>query len=68
VLCAVNIQHNCIQNKCSLKQLQAIRQEREETNQRRDIVVHNNPNDFLINTCQMRNAAIIQRFAFTPPI
>lgn len=67
IRCAVNVQHNCIGSKCKPEQSQIIRQEREDTGQRSDIIAHEG-SDMLLNMCQMHSAKFVQRLALPPPL
>ncbi|KAK7016987.1 hypothetical protein VNI00_018785 [Paramarasmius palmivorus] len=69
VLCAVNVQHDCIRNKCKVQQTAVVRQERHDTELRRGRVIHlGNPDDVVLNTAQMRSAKFVQEFRIPAPI
>ncbi|KAI0349855.1 hypothetical protein OH77DRAFT_1382267, partial [Trametes cingulata] len=64
VVCPVNVQHNCCDNKCTLMQTCIVRQEREDTSQRAAEVHHvldpgAGANNYILNIGQMRNSALI---------
>ncbi|KIJ47113.1 hypothetical protein M422DRAFT_136230, partial [Sphaerobolus stellatus SS14] len=60
--CTVNIQHNCHDNKCTIELGAVAMQEREKSSDRKFIVKHLNPSDFILNTSQMRDASTLQQF------
>ncbi|ESK91187.1 hypothetical protein Moror_2907 [Moniliophthora roreri MCA 2997] len=63
VLCSVNVQHDCIRQKCKVKRSAVIRQERHDTDLRKGRVEHeNDPFDIVFNTAQMRDAKYLQNF------
>ncbi|KAK0435375.1 hypothetical protein EV421DRAFT_1669624, partial [Armillaria borealis] len=63
VLCTVNVQHNCIKNKCEAEKVAPVRQEGELTSELREKIVHRrNPHKVVLNTAQMRSARLIQPF------
>ncbi|TRM65621.1 hypothetical protein BD626DRAFT_628781 [Schizophyllum amplum] len=56
----VNVQHNCLDNKCKITKSRAQRQEGEDVAEQADEVTHHGQiSDLLLNTAQMRNAAIL---------
>ncbi|EIW60461.1 uncharacterized protein TRAVEDRAFT_105016, partial [Trametes versicolor FP-101664 SS1] len=59
VICAVNVQHNCRDQKCQLANTRVVRQEHENTTQRAAEVRHSSVPDYVLNTGQMRSAALI---------
>uniref|UniRef100_A0A0W0FN77 Uncharacterized protein n=1 Tax=Moniliophthora roreri TaxID=221103 RepID=A0A0W0FN77_MONRR len=68
VLCVVNVQHNCIRNKCPTKDTTVVRQEREDTILRRECVEHvGNPCNYVLNTAQMCSAKFLQCFRVSAP-
>ncbi|KAJ7869102.1 hypothetical protein B0H14DRAFT_3083946 [Mycena olivaceomarginata] len=63
LLCTVNVQHNCIDNKCGPTGARTIFQERFKTNQTQAEIVHTrNVQDIVLNTAQMRDAIHLQMF------
>ncbi|ESK83284.1 hypothetical protein Moror_15055 [Moniliophthora roreri MCA 2997] len=63
VLCSVNVQHDCIRQKCKVKRSVVVRQERHDTDLRKGRVEHeNDPLDVVLNTAQMRDAKYLQKF------
>jgi hypothetical protein len=56
------MQHNCAQHHCRTKETQPIFQEREKTDQMASAVSHDMPQDFVLNTAQMRDALHMQKF------
>ncbi|KAJ7475625.1 hypothetical protein B0H11DRAFT_2427303 [Mycena galericulata] len=66
IQCTVNIQHNCADNKCRASRSKKIYQEREETSERALEVDHHSKTDRVLNTGQMRDAAILQAFCVRP--
>ncbi|KAJ7770349.1 hypothetical protein B0H14DRAFT_2402407 [Mycena olivaceomarginata] len=63
LLCTVNVQHNCIDNKCGPTGARTVFQERFKTNQTRAEIVHTrNVQDIVLNTAQMRDAVHLQMF------
>ncbi|KAJ6474054.1 hypothetical protein C8R47DRAFT_1076489 [Mycena vitilis] len=68
LLCTVNVQHNCLDNKCGPTGSRFVFQEREKTAQTRAEIVHTqNPADLVLNTAQMRDAVHLQRFRIDTP-
>lgn len=68
ILCTVNAQHNCAAHKCETSQIRPIYQERENTGQMKAGVVHSRqPEDFILNTGQMRDAIHVQRHRVPSP-
>ncbi|KAJ6462550.1 hypothetical protein C8R45DRAFT_841581 [Mycena sanguinolenta] len=68
ILCTVNVQHNCMDNKCGPTGSRPVFQERERTDQSRAQIVHSqNPADLVLNTAQMRDARYLQRFRINTP-
>ncbi|KAJ3912202.1 hypothetical protein F5877DRAFT_93625 [Lentinula edodes] len=60
--CCLNVQHDCIQNKCQIEGKAPVHQEREKTSELTDIVVHKGVlEDWVLNTAQMRDAQYLQR-------
>ncbi|KAJ7716484.1 hypothetical protein DFH07DRAFT_907412 [Mycena maculata] len=66
IKCTVNIQHNCVDNKCQSTRTRVILNEREATAERALQVEHNVPDDMIINTAQMRDAVVLDPFRFRP--
>ncbi|KAJ7020784.1 hypothetical protein C8F04DRAFT_1213983 [Mycena alexandri] len=62
IKCTVNIQHNCADNKCRTTRTRVIYNEREETSQRALNVEHFFESDLIVNTAQMRDAALLDDF------
>ncbi|ESK80686.1 hypothetical protein Moror_15532 [Moniliophthora roreri MCA 2997] len=68
VLCVVNVQHDCIRNKCPTKDTTVVRQEREDTILRQECVEHvGNPCNYVLNTAQMCSAKFLQCFRVSAP-
>lgn len=68
ILCTVNVQHNCAQQLCSTAQIRHVYQERERTDQTRLAVTHiRQPDDLVLNTAQMRDAPLLQKFRLRSP-
>ncbi|KAI0039202.1 hypothetical protein FA95DRAFT_1457217, partial [Auriscalpium vulgare] len=61
-LCAVNTQHNCAEHACDASGTLPVRQEGELTTHTRACIRHNEPEDRILNTAQMRSARYIQLF------
>ncbi|KAJ7919964.1 hypothetical protein B0H13DRAFT_2230810 [Mycena leptocephala] len=66
IKCTVNIQHNCADNKCRSTWSRVILNEREKTSERSLAVEHLSNSDLIINTAQMRDAAALNAFRWTP--
>ncbi|KAJ7019780.1 hypothetical protein C8F04DRAFT_1404097 [Mycena alexandri] len=67
IQCTINIQHNCADNNCRVERSRKVYQEREEATQKALAVTHTFPsNDWVVNTAQMRDAATLEPFRFTP--
>lgn len=66
----MNVQHNCIDNKCTLENSRRIFQEREKIHAMAPEVKHRNTqsSNFILNLGQMRDAARIAAFRQRPPI
>jgi hypothetical protein len=62
VLCTVNAQHNCSDNNCGTENTQHVYQEREWTDQTHPVVVHQMPEDLVLNTAQMQDVIHVQKF------
>ncbi|KAJ3884626.1 hypothetical protein GG344DRAFT_60313, partial [Lentinula edodes] len=61
--CSLNVQHDCVQNKCQIEGKAPVRQEQENTSELKDVVVHRGVlEDWVLNTAQMRDAQYLQRF------
>ncbi|KAJ7290654.1 hypothetical protein C8J57DRAFT_1213292 [Mycena rebaudengoi] len=69
-LCTVNVQHNCIENKCGPTGTRPIYQEREEvTDQTAAKIAHlGRADDLVLNTAQMRDALHVQHFRIESPM
>ncbi|KAF8156771.1 hypothetical protein B0H34DRAFT_859450 [Crassisporium funariophilum] len=65
VKCTVNVQHNCVEHLCTLANSRVVFQEQEATENFHLGVRHIMPNDFVLNTAQMRDAKHI--LPFRPP-
>ncbi|KAJ3841113.1 hypothetical protein F5878DRAFT_611129 [Lentinula raphanica] len=66
MLCAVNVQHHCIGNNCHATASRPAYQERSQKGTVK-VIEHQNPHDLVLNTCQMRNAALISHFRNPSP-
>jgi len=53
----VNVQHHCHTHNCAASGSEVVYQERQATAQMRPIVVHNNPNDLIMSTARIHDAA-----------
>ncbi|KAJ7796457.1 hypothetical protein B0H13DRAFT_1674837, partial [Mycena leptocephala] len=63
LICTVNVQHNCIDNKCGPTGTRPVYQERAKTDQTRAQIAHTrNIEDIVLNTAQMRDAIHVQKF------
>ncbi|KAJ7126468.1 hypothetical protein C8R43DRAFT_897899 [Mycena crocata] len=67
IKCTVNVQHNCADNKCRSTRTRIVFNEREKTSNRALAVEHNSKSDLVVNTAQMRDAAYLDKFRWTPP-
>ncbi|KAI0639400.1 hypothetical protein C8Q77DRAFT_1223885, partial [Trametes polyzona] len=66
-ICVANVQHNCYDRACGLANTRIVRQEHEDTAERIAEVYHGEaPRDYILNTAQMRNSALI--VPFYPPV
>ncbi|KAJ7270338.1 hypothetical protein C8J57DRAFT_1435474 [Mycena rebaudengoi] len=65
IKCTINIQHNCVDNKCQSTRARVVFNEREATSERTLEVQHISPDDLIINTAQMRDAAALNPFRQT---
>ncbi|KAJ3766525.1 hypothetical protein FB446DRAFT_653672, partial [Lentinula raphanica] len=66
MLCAVNVQHHCIGNNCHATATRPAYQERSQKGTVK-VIEHQNPHDLVLNTCQMRNAALLTHFRNRSP-
>ncbi|KAJ7176536.1 hypothetical protein C8R46DRAFT_1213111 [Mycena filopes] len=67
IQCTINIQHNCADNNCRVERSKTVFQEREKATEKALAVTHgSHSNDWVINTAQMRDAAMLETFRFTP--
>ncbi|KAJ7145018.1 hypothetical protein C8R46DRAFT_1232351 [Mycena filopes] len=66
LICTVNVQHNCLDNKCGATGTRPVYQERCKTTQTRAQVAHLNINDMVLNTAQMRDAIHVQKYRVAP--
>ncbi len=57
ILCSANVQHQCHSHCCVTSGSEVIYQEWQATNQRQVVIVHNAPEDLLLNTTQMHDAS-----------
>lgn len=65
----MNVQHNCALHQCTTAQIRHVYQERERTDATEPIISHvRNPEDIVLNTAQMRDAAYVQRFRLQSPL
>ncbi|THH26571.1 hypothetical protein EUX98_g7617 [Antrodiella citrinella] len=62
LLCTVNVQHNCAVHGCDLSAHRPVFQERVETQFTRAATAHRLPHDLVLNTAQMRDAVLLQKF------
>lgn len=69
MLCTINVQHPCANNGCAETAEAVVNQERKKTSKTRPMVEHKPPHDlYVVNTAQMRDARILQRFRLDTPI
>ncbi|KAG2051832.1 hypothetical protein BDR06DRAFT_889037, partial [Suillus hirtellus] len=61
IICAVNIQHNCLDSQCTDIQRQPVHQERIETSQTKATVKHKSMPNFFLNVYSVHNYTHIQR-------
>ncbi|KAJ3768197.1 hypothetical protein FB446DRAFT_625220, partial [Lentinula raphanica] len=59
MLCSVNVQHHCFGNKCLATGTRPAYQERAQKGTDATIV-HNNPDDLILNICQMHHSLLVQ--------
>ncbi|KAJ3926268.1 MAG: hypothetical protein NXY57DRAFT_863090, partial [Lentinula lateritia] len=59
ILCVVNVQHNCYDQKCPVKQTRTMYQEREISNEKEHRIEHIEPGSLILNMAQMRSAAYL---------
>jgi hypothetical protein len=57
ILCSANVQHRCHSHRCVASGSAVIYQERQATNQRRAVIVHDTPEDLMLNTARMHDAS-----------
>ncbi|KAK7027831.1 hypothetical protein R3P38DRAFT_3315357 [Favolaschia claudopus] len=63
LLCTVNVQHNCLDNRCATTTSVPVFQERVKTSQTAARVAHTeNVDDIVLNTAQMRDAVYLQQY------
>ncbi len=67
LLCAVNVQHDCVSNGCKDTGIRHVRQERTLTTQTKPRIEHVNHSDLILNTAQMRSAVFVQPFRLDSP-
>ncbi|KAI0669224.1 hypothetical protein C8Q78DRAFT_1042302 [Trametes maxima] len=68
LVAAVSTFHNCVAHGCTVTRSKVVMQERQETENREDEVVHDTQTiDRVLNTAQLRNAAILQRIQVVFP-
>ncbi|KAI9572450.1 hypothetical protein HD554DRAFT_1982944, partial [Boletus coccyginus] len=65
ILCGVNLQHNCIDTKCTKFMNHAIRQEQILMWQTEHIIQHKPTSKYFLNTFSIHNYSFIQ--AIVPP-
>lgn len=56
LLCSANVQHQCCGHQCAASGSAVIYQERRATNQTRAVIVHNAPEELMLNTARMHDA------------
>ncbi|KAJ7127459.1 hypothetical protein C8R43DRAFT_897443, partial [Mycena crocata] len=66
IKCTINIQHNCADNNCRSTRSRVVFNEREATEERALVVEHLSNSDLIVNTAQMRDAASLDAFRWTP--
>ncbi|KAJ3792644.1 hypothetical protein GGU11DRAFT_693150 [Lentinula aff. detonsa] len=66
MLCAVNVQHHCIGNQCLATASRPAYQERSQKGTEK-VIEHQNQHNLMLNTCQMRNAALLSHFRIRSP-
>ncbi|EFI26599.1 hypothetical protein CC1G_15371 [Coprinopsis cinerea okayama7 len=64
--CAVNVQHNCAQNRCDLSKSRIVRMEREDTTQTEPETRHRNVDDRVLNISKIRDARFLRKFLPKP--
>ncbi|KAF8148334.1 hypothetical protein K438DRAFT_1625608, partial [Mycena galopus ATCC 62051] len=64
--CTINIQHNCADNQCRSTRSRVVLNEREATSERALAIEHLSELDLIVNTAQMRDAASLNGFRWTP--
>ncbi|KAI9442451.1 hypothetical protein H4582DRAFT_1809218 [Lactarius indigo] len=57
ILCTVNVQHRCHAHNCAASGSEVVYQERQATTQTWPVVVHNSPNDLIMSTARIHDAA-----------
>ncbi|KAH9899608.1 hypothetical protein C8Q73DRAFT_680493 [Cubamyces lactineus] len=59
IICAVNAQHDCHGQRCTITKTRVVVQERERTSKRDLEVFHHGPNKYILNVAQMRSSALL---------
>ncbi|KAJ3875201.1 hypothetical protein F5051DRAFT_462159 [Lentinula edodes] len=62
ILCVVNVQHNCCDNKCPVKRVATVMKEREDSQVKELRVEHINGGSLILNAAQMRSSAYLKPF------
>lgn len=57
LLCSANVQHKCYDHHCAASGSTVVYQERQATDQTRAVIVHDAPEDLILNTARMHDAA-----------
>ena len=57
LLCSANVQHQCFGRLCAASGSAVIYQERQATNQMRAVIVHDAPDELMLNTARMHDAS-----------
>lgn len=64
LLCAANLQHRCNIHACTPSDFRYVRQEGQATSRTQAWVSHKVPDDLLLNTARMRDAALMERLRY----
>lgn len=62
IICALNVQHDCITHKCGSVAQGFVRQERQATSVKEQGIHHVNPSDLVLNTAKMRDVIHTHQF------
>ncbi|KAJ4467657.1 hypothetical protein C8J55DRAFT_394516, partial [Lentinula edodes] len=62
ILCVVNVQHNCCDNRCPVKRTATVMKEREDSQAKEMRVEHLNGGSLILNAAQMRSSAYLKPF------